>query len=198
MTPTEKTSASVALLGCLGLPLLSWMGAWIWVLRIYDIALPLAVPGGIVLGLLIGGGVMRLSGRKVVENGCTTIPILLAFLVMAPVFKQARQRAQMLGCKKNLTQLAAGFSRYKADHDGQLPPEKSWEAALAKYVPAKAFVCPTSKRGYHYEVGRNRRLLTEAPQCHGEWSMALFTEGRVKALKLRLPPTPSPALLARQ
>ncbi|WP_309707869.1 hypothetical protein [Armatimonas sp.] len=94
MTRTEETSANVALLGCLGFPLLGWMGAWIWVLRIYDVALPMAISGGIILGLLIGGGVAALSGRKVVENGCTTIPILVMFLIMAPVFKQARDKAR--------------------------------------------------------------------------------------------------------
>ena len=156
------------------------------------------MPGGMIAGLLIGTLIIRLSGSRLLEIGCTAIPISALFIILIPIFGQARTKAQMVGCKKNLTQLAESFSRYKADHNGQLPPEKNWEAALAKYIPPKALICPASKHGYHYEAGRYRVLLTEAPHCHGEWSMTLFVDGRAKALKLSPPSTPSPALLARQ
>ena len=198
MTRTQEFSFLLTVVICLVIPVLCWMSGWVYVFNSSGFPPGISVPGGMIVGLLIGTLIIRFSGSRLLEIGCTAIPISALFIILIPIFGQARTKAQMVSCKKNLIQLAVGFARYKADHDGQLPPEKSWEAALAKYLPAKAFVCPVSKHGYHYEAGRNRRLLTEAPQCHGEWSMTLFAEGRVKALKISPPPTPGPALLARQ
>jgi hypothetical protein len=44
MKRTEELEANLTLFGCLGTPLLGWMGAWVWVLRSADVSLGIAVP----------------------------------------------------------------------------------------------------------------------------------------------------------
>jgi type II secretory pathway pseudopilin PulG len=137
-----------------------------------------------VVGLVVGCLVIRLSGNKLLEIGCTSIPIMILFLILVPVFQQARDKAQEIKCRANLTQISRRLQGYAKRHKGKLPSSEKWTTPLR---------CPASKLPYVYEAGANGILVRESTNAHQSRMLILHDDGTIKAIKATsTPPTPPP------
>lgn len=84
------------------------------------------------------------------DRGFTLIELILVIcifaatvLVLAPVVRLTRERAERINCANNLRLLSLGLHMYAADHNGSFPPDLG--ALYPGYVKSdKTFGCPAN------------------------------------------------------
>ena len=79
------------------------------------------------------------------------IAILAAILL--PALQQARERANDVSCRNNLSQLGKGVIGYQDDYRGFYPPQGSggqglWSSSIAKYIGIATVTHPVNKLKY--------------------------------------------------
>ncbi|MGC4042862.1 MAG: hypothetical protein QM758_03585 [Armatimonas sp.] len=190
MKRTRETLSVLGGLLLMFLPLLGWIGLFLYHFQLgqpfHWKGIPLSIMVGVLFYLVTG---LMLGGPNLIEmNVGSTIGLILT-AIMLPTFMHARKKAQADTCRSHLRQLSLGIKMYGQDYDYALPPAKTWRAALKPYIKdTKTFECPAGRHAYRYDAGRDGILLIDEPPAHGGDRMALLT-----SRDIRLLPAPSPA-----
>lgn len=93
--------------------------------------------------------------------GCLTVLIILTIVIMVPVFRSARLKAEDIACQSNLKALGLATLMYANDNDQRLPPTDNWADNVTGYlgkVPYHAspvqsyFHCPAASSPFSYSM----------------------------------------------
>jgi prepilin-type processing-associated H-X9-DG protein len=88
----------------------------------------------------------KLRWPTLMETGCGLAILLVAFVVLFPVFVRDDHRHGP-SCMSNMRQLGLGLLMYAQDYDERLPNSLEWPAVLLPYVRGESlFHCPQDSR----------------------------------------------------
>jgi len=113
------------------------------------VAFVVALVLGIVALIRIKLSAGRLAGRRLAWLGLI-IPIVVGVAFLRSI--EPEEEAQIMpdrGCQNNLRRLAATFSMYQQNNDGQFPAVEKWCDELLETAPGdeSMFKCPATKEG---------------------------------------------------
>ena len=113
------------------------------------VALVIALVSGVVALIRIKLSAGRLAGRRLAWLGLI-IPVVVGVAFVRS--KGPEEEAQIMPereCQNNLRRLAATFSMYQQNNDGQFPAVEKWCDELLKTAPGdeSMFKCPATKEG---------------------------------------------------
>jgi hypothetical protein len=152
--------------------------------------------GAIFLFMMCG---LSLVGDTPVENLVKLVIFVVLFLILFPLFHQAREKGRAKACMTHMKQVGAAMRMYASDYDGHLPQRANWCDAVLPYVqssedrPARSvFACPSlrdqpSGQAYNAQLSgilESRIALpsttAEVFDASGGWNLAGGAERAVR------------------
>lgn len=101
--------------------------------------------------------------RNAVRLGCLAFVAFFFVVILYPVFRSARLKAQDISCESNEKQLGLALLQYANDNNDRFPPASQWETKAAIYVTRQEagsgehrnfYHCPVASGNYGYAVNK--------------------------------------------